>query len=153
MDHSTTTGQGGEFPLGSSPRDRDSGAEGLGSLIGGIVEDLQGIVRGEVRLAKTELREDVSTMGKGATMIAIGAMLALVGFIFLMLGVTYLLNKSLEMWLAAGIVGLALLVIGGIAAMVGKNRLSAANLTPTETIDSLKENQQWANQQIKSVTK
>jgi uncharacterized membrane protein len=92
-------------------------------------------------------------MGKGATMIAIGAMLALVGFIFLMLGVTYLLNKSLEMWQAAGIVGLALLVIGGIAAMVGKNRLSATNLTPTETIDSLKENQQWANQQIKSVTK
>jgi len=106
-----------------------------------------------VRLAKTELREDLSTMGQGVTSLAVGAMLALVGFIFLMLGVTYLLNRSIEMWQAAGLVGIVLLVIGGIAALVGKNRLSSASLAPTETVDSLKENQQWASQQLKSVKK
>jgi VIT1/CCC1 family predicted Fe2+/Mn2+ transporter len=106
-----------------------------------------------VRLAKTEVREEVSAMGKGAASIAAGALIALVGFIFLMLGVTYLLNKSLEMWLSAGIVGVALLAIGGILALAGKNRIADASLTPTETIDSLKEDQQWANQQIKSVRK
>jgi len=128
-------------------------AESLGTLVTGIVADLQDIVRGEVQLAKTELQEDASALGKGAAAIAVGALVALVGFIFLMLGVTYLLNKSLEMWLAAGIVGVVLLVIGIIAALVGKNQLSAASLKPEKTIDSLKEDQEWASRQIKSVTK
>lgn len=151
MDRTSTTGQRWDPPPADLGRDRDTGSQGLGSLVSGIVEDLQGIVRGEVRLAKTEVKEEISTMGQGAATIAAGAMIALVGFIFLMLGVTYLLNESIEMWQAAGIVGLALLVIGGIAAMAGKNRLSSASLAPTQTIDSLKEDQQWANQQIKSV--
>jgi uncharacterized membrane protein YqjE len=128
-------------------------AESLGTLVTGIVADLQDIVRGEVQLAKTELQEDVSVLGKGIAAIAAGALVALVGFIFLMLGVTYLLNKSLEMWISAGIVGVVLLIIGIIAALVGKNTLSAANLKPDKTIDSLKEDQEWANRQIKSVAK
>ena len=127
--------------------------ESLGTIVTGIVADLQDVVRGEVQLAKTELKEDVSSLGKSAAMIAVGAFLALVGFMFVMLGVTYLLNKSMQMWLAAGIVGVVLLIIGIIAAMAGKNKLSAANLKPEQTIDSLKEDQQWANRQIKSVKK
>jgi uncharacterized membrane protein YqjE len=149
MNQSASAGRQREVPPGATA----AGDQGLGSLVSGIVEDLQNIVRGEVRLAKTEMREDVASMGRGATALAAGALIALVGFIFLMLGATYLLNKSLEMWLSAGIVGVVLLVIGGILVMTGKNRLSAASLKPTETIDSLKEDQQWANQQIKSVGK
>lgn len=136
-----------------SPGAPDQDAESLGTLVTGIVADLQDIVRGEVQLAKTELQEDVSALGKGIAAIAAGALVALVGFIFLMLGVTYLLNKSLEMWLSAGIVGVVLLVIGIIAALMGKNTLSAANLKPEKTIDSLKEDQEWASRQIKSVAK
>jgi len=127
--------------------------ESLGTIVAGIVEDLQGIVRGEVQLAKTELKEDASAISRAATLIAIAAIVGLVGFSFLMLGVTYLLNKSLEMWLSAGIVGVVLLIIALIAAMVGKNQLSAANLKPQQTIDSLKEDQEWTSRQIKSVKK
>ncbi len=130
-----------------------SNPEGLGSLVTGIVEDLQGIVRGEVLLAKTELKEDVSVLGKAAGSLVAGALVALVGFIFLMLGVTYLINKSLELWISAGIVGLALLLIGAILLMSGKKAMSVASLKPTESIDSLKEDQEWANRQIKSVKK
>jgi len=153
MDRTSTTGQRWDPPPADPDRNPDSGAQGLGTLVSGIINDLQGIVRGEVRLAKAEVREDLSVMGKGATGLTIGAMLALVGFIFLMLGVTYLLNKSLEMWLAAGIVGAVLLLIGGTIAMVGKSQLSSANLKPTESIASLKEDKEWTSQQIKSVGK
>jgi uncharacterized membrane protein YqjE len=127
--------------------------DGLGSLVTGIVEDLQGIVRGEVLLAKTEFKEDVSILGKAAGSLVAGALIGLVGFIFLMLAVMYLLNKSLELWISAGIVAVALLLIAGILVMSGKKAMSAASLKPDETIDSLKEDQQWANQQIKSVRK
>ncbi len=130
-----------------------SNPEGLGSLVTGIVEDLQGIVRGEVLLAKTELKEDVSILGKAAASLVAGALIGLVGFIFLMLAVTYLINTQLEMWLSAGIVAVALLLIAGILVMSGKKAMSAASLKPDQTIDSLKEVQEWANQQIKSVKK
>lgn len=139
---------------GSGQRDPAQPApEGFGTLISEILADLQGIVRGEVALAKAELKEDAGVIGKAAGSLAAGALVALVGFIFLMLGVTYLLNKSLEMWISAGIVGLALLIIGAILVMSGKNKLSAASLKPTRTIDSIKEDQEWASQQIKSVGK
>ncbi len=142
----STTAPGAGGPNQSNP-------EGLGSLVTGIVEDLQGIVRGEVLLAKTELKEDVSILGKAAASLVAGALIGLVGFIFLMLAVTYLINTQLEMWLSAGIVAVALLLIAGILVMSGKKAMSAASLKPDETIDSLKEDQEWANQQIKSVKK
>jgi len=126
-------------------------SEGAGTLVSGVIEDLQSLVRSEVKLAKTEIREDLTQMGKGAGMMAAGALVGLVGFIFLMLGVTYLLNKSLEMWISAGIVGVVLLIIAAVVAMSGKSTLSAANLKPQQTIDSMKENQEWASRQMQSV--
>jgi len=129
------------------------GQESLGSLVTGIVEDLQNIVRGELALAKTELKEEAASIGRGIGMLVGGAIVGLVAFIFLMLGLTYLINRWLTMWQSAAIVGAGLLVIAIILAMVGKSKLSSANLKPTETIDSLKEDQEWASQQIKSVGK
>jgi len=154
MNDSGRANRAGGVPPSRDPRNApDSGGDSLGTLVSGIVEDLQNIVRGEVQLAKTELKEDVGKLGRGAGMLAGGAFVGLVGFIFLMLAVTYLLNKAMQMWLAAGLVGLALVIIAAIVAMVGKNQLSAANLKPQQTIDSMKEDQQWASRQIKSVKK
>ena len=129
------------------------GSDSLGDTVTGIIEDLQNIVRGEVQLAKTEIKEDVSKLGRAAGMIGAAAFLALVGFIFLMLGVTYLLHKSLEMWISAGIVGLALLIIGAIVGVMGKNKMQEANMVPEKTIESLKEDKEWASRQINSVKK
>jgi uncharacterized membrane protein YqjE len=139
---------------GSRTSSGEAGSQqGVGTLVSGVIEDLQALVRGEVQLAKTELKEDAKEIGSGAAMIAVGALVGLVGFIFLMLGVTYLLNKSIEMWFAAGIVGAVLVAIAAIVAMNGKGKLSAANLKPQQTIDSMKENKEWASHQIKSVKK
>jgi len=128
-----------------------AGDESIGSLLSGLVRDLQELVRGEVRLAKAEVREDVASAVRGAVMIAAGALIGVTGFIFLMLGLTYLLNKEVEMWIAAAIVGAGLAVIAAICFAVGKNRLSASNFKPEQTIETLKEDQEWAKQQVSSV--
>ncbi len=130
-----------------------TGGASLGDTVTGLIQDLQDISRGEVQLAKTEIKEDTSKLGKALGMIGAAAMVGLVGFIFIMLSLTYLLNKSMEMWLAAGIVGLALLVIGAILVIVGKNQMQQANLKPDKTIESLKEDKEWASHQISSVKK
>jgi len=144
---------GERSPSSANADSSRSDQQSLGTLVTGIVEDLQNIVRGEMALAKAELREEAAGIGRSAGMIVAGAIVGLVAFIFLMLGVTYLVNRWLTMWQSAALVGAVLLVIAIILLMVGRSKLSKASLTPTQTIDSLKEDQAWASQQIKSVGK
>lgn len=137
---------------------RDSGQRGgadnqesVGSLISGLLQDLQELVRGEVQLARTEIREDAMTAGRALGSIAAGAFVGVTGFIFLMLGVTYLINKELEMWLSAAIVGAVLAIIAAVMISAGRKKLSASNLKPEQTIETLKEDREWAKQQMSSV--
>lgn len=131
--------------------DLPGGPEGIGSLIGGIIKDLQELVRDEIQLAKLELKEDASTIGMALGFVAGAALIGLVGFIFLMLALTYALAQVMDDWIAAGIVGLGLVIIAAILGVVAKNKLSAASLKPEQTMESLQEDKEWAQQQINSV--
>ena len=138
-------------PDDQPPPDNTAGGPGMGSLLASLLQDLQDVVRAEIQLAKTELQEDVTAAGRGVATIAAGAVVGLVGFLILMLAVAYLLAVWLPLWVAAGIVGLILLVLAVILALRGKGALSAANLKPEQTMESLKEDSAWASQQINSV--
>jgi len=142
MNRAGTSSQTGSYAGGDS--------ESIGGLLSGLLRDLQEMVRGEVALARAEIKEDVSTAGKGVASLVVAIVLALTGFIFLMLAATYVLNLWMRMWIAAGIVGVVLLIIGGILTMSAKNKLSATSLKPDQTIDSLKETKTWAQQQMTS---
>lgn len=116
-----------------------------------MITDVQDIVRNEVRLAQAELKEDIGTLGRAAAMGVAGAVLDLVGLILLMIGAATFLARWLADWLAFVIGGLALLVIAGALVMIAKNRLSAANLKPERTIDSLQQDKVWAQEQAQSL--
>ena len=122
----------------------------MGRLIGELVGDVQDLIRGEVALAKTELKEEAQRAGLGAGMLAGAGVLGLVGLIFVGLTLTYALSLVLPAWAAALIV--ALLFLGGAAAlfMVGKGKLQHVNPVPQQSIDSLKEDAEWVKQQISS---
>jgi hypothetical protein len=140
--------------IGDSRRGSSSSSESgesIGSLLSGLLKDLQELVRGEISLARAEVRDDVATASKGAATLAGSALIGVTGFIFAMLAVTYLLNQEMRMWIAAGIVGLSLLVIAAILFFIGKRKLGASNLKPDQTIESLKEDREWARQQVSSV--
>ena len=133
-----------------SSTDTNSDSDTIGGLLSGLLRDVQQMVRGEMALARAEIKDDVSTIRTSITSLAMAALFGLTGFILLMLGVTYVLNLYMRMWVAAGIVGLVLLAIGGMLAMAARKKLSAASLKPDQTIDSLKETKTWAQQQMNS---
>ena len=142
--------------FGSAPSagmdDNAEGREGIGSLVSGVVKDMQDLVRAEIQLAKTELKEDAAGLGKGAGYLAAGVFVGLVGFFYVIFALIHLLDKALEeLWLSAGIVSLVLLAIAAILAMSGRKKMQASSLKPDQTIETLKEDQQWAKQQINSV--
>lgn len=127
-------------------------ADGIGSLISGTIKDLQDLVRAEIQLAKAELKDEAKAIGSGAGMLAAGVFVGLAGLVWLVYAVIHLVDKALEeLWLSAGIVSLALLAVAAILALRGKAKLSATNLKPEQTIETLREDQQWAKTQIDSV--
>lgn len=135
----------------TSPGPPPDGAASVGSLISGVVADLQGIVHNEIQLAKTELTESAKKAAVSAALLGVAAVFGLVGFWLLMLAVGYVIAIWLDVWAGIGIIALFLLFLAGILALAGKHGLSTTQLKPDQTIESLKEDQSWASQQINSV--
>jgi uncharacterized membrane protein YqjE len=73
-----------------------------------IVETVQKIVRGEVQLAKAEIRDEAAKAWKPVRYLLTGAVSGLFAAAFLLLGIVYALALAIPAWAAAGSVGLAL---------------------------------------------
>jgi len=86
-------------------------------------ENIQGLIRGEVRLVKSEVREEIAKRTQPAKMILTGAVLGLFGAAYILLSGIYALSLVVPAWAAAGIVGLPLALIGVILINNGLNKL------------------------------
>jgi Putative Actinobacterial Holin-X, holin superfamily III len=96
----------------------------LGQLVAQASDDLSGIVRAEIALAKAELRGDVKNAAIGGGMFGAAGYLGLLASICLVLTVAYaLVAFGLAPWLAFLIVAVALLVLAGILALIGRSRV------------------------------
>jgi uncharacterized membrane protein YqjE len=113
-----------------------------------IVHNLQDIIRSEVRLAKMELREDLSKTRAAALLLGIGALSGVFGIFFVLLAIVHALSYVVPDWAAALIVAFALAFGAALAVSRGVKRFKQMNAAP-KTIESLKENVEWAKQQIK----
>ena len=124
-----------------------SDSRSIPELISGVVTNLQNIVRSEIQLAKTEMREEAVTAGKGAGMLLAGALIAFYALGLFLLAAVYALGSTMSDWLAALIVGLVVAAVAGALIMIGKSRLEDFNPKPEQTIDSVKEDIEWVKQQ------
>jgi len=117
-------------------------------VVGDIVGNVQGIIRSEVRLAKTEMREEAVAAGKAGGIAGAGAALAFYALGFLLLTCVYALEIALAAWLSALLVAVGAGVIGATLIYVGRKRLRQVP-APRKTIETIKENVEWAKQQTK----
>ncbi|WP_018157224.1 phage holin family protein [Demetria terragena] len=109
----------------------------LGQLVADASSDLSGIVKGELDLAKIELKSEAQKAGKGGAMLAVAGVLALymLGFL-LTAGAWGLYAAGLSPWLAFLIVALVLLVIVLVLALVGKKQFDKMQGGPKSAIDN-----------------
>jgi len=114
-----------------------------------IVRNIQEIVRSEVRLAKTEIRDEAVKAKSAGLLIAIGAVTAIFAALFLLLMVVYILSLVMPNWAAALVVGVACAISAGVTLSVGLRRFKQIHPTPERTIETLKENVEWAKEQTK----
>ena len=113
-----------------------------------IVSNIQEIGRSEFRLAKSEIKEQVSKAAKPAATLAMGIVLAIYAFGFMLLTIVYVLATVVSTWLAALLVTAVVAVVALVLVTAGKDRLKRVK-PPEKTIETLKENVEWAKNQIK----
>jgi hypothetical protein len=100
--------------------------QSLGAMVKGVTEDISTLVRGEIELAKTELRDTAKTAANGGALLAVAGVTAFLGIIFLLLTLAWVLVQlGLPTWAGFGIVTLLLIIVATIVGLVGKKRLDS----------------------------
>jgi len=121
----------------------------LGDLFSDLSRETTTLVRQEVQLAKAELTQSATEVARGIGMLVAGGAVAYAGLLFLLLAIVYgLIEAGWEAWLSALVVGLVVVVIGAILVLRARESLKPANLAPRRTVETLKEDQEWAKEQI-----
>ena len=119
----------------------------LGELFSELSRDTAELVRKEVELARTELTARASRVGRHVVYIAIGGF-AYAGVLALVAALVIVLEVAgLTWWASTLIVGIVVALAGYMFVQRGISGLQRDSLTPTETIETLKENAAWAKGQ------
>jgi uncharacterized membrane protein YqjE len=110
-----------------------------GELVKQVSEQISALVRDELKLAQLEMTRKGKRAGMGIGMLGGSGLVALYGLGCVIACVIIAISGVLAAWLAALIVGAALLAVAGVAALMGKGRLQrAAPPVPEETVSSVK---------------
>jgi hypothetical protein len=121
----------------------------LGDLFSDLSRETTTLVRQEVQLAKAELTQSATEAVRGIGMLVAGGAVAYAGLLFLLLAIVFgLIEAGWDAWLSALVVGLVVVAIGGVLVVRARESLKPANLAPRRTVATLKEDQEWAKEQI-----
>jgi len=121
----------------------------IGELFGELSQDVALLVRQEAQLAKTEMQQKLSKVTTDLVALATGGVVALVGGLALTAALILLLIDpvGLKPWLAALLVGAVFAIIGWVMLQRGLKDLKRTDPTPRRTVESIKEDIQWAKEQ------
>src|SRR4051812_28806070 len=111
-----------------------SGDRSLGELFADLSRKTTMLVRQEMELAKTEMTEKVTTVGKNVAFLAVGGAVLYMGLLFVLAGVAIWLSAYVPDWLSALIVGLIVAIVGFVLVQKGRSALKETSLTPNKTI-------------------
>jgi uncharacterized membrane protein YqjE len=118
-------------------------SESAGTLLGSTLEHFSNLVRGEVDLARAELREGMSKSMTAVGLLVGALVLALVALNVLAAALTAALAETgLGAGWAALIVGGVLLIVSLILASKGRNDLKPESLAPTRTLANVRRDAQ-----------
>jgi uncharacterized membrane protein YqjE len=102
----------------------------------------------EFQLARAEAREGLEALKQAAVCVLIAAVPAVVSLVLLALALTYALDDFLPQWAAALVPALVLASVSAGLLFFGIKRLKSPDATPDQTIQNLKEDQQWLKQEL-----
>jgi uncharacterized membrane protein YqjE len=120
----------------------------LGDLFSELAAETSTLVRQEVALAQTELTKKATSVGKNVGFLVVGGAVGYAALLAILAALIIGLANFVPAWAAALIVA----VVVGIAAFLlissALKSLKETELTPRETVKSLKEDAEWLKNQV-----
>jgi len=123
-----------------------AGETSVTSLVTGIVNDAQELLKQQVALLKHDIRSDIRQAKEALTSLAVGGATAALGAIllsFMLVHLLYWLVPAVPLWGWFGIVGAAVTIIGAILIYAGVRRMTELNPLPENTVEAMRENLRW----------
>jgi uncharacterized membrane protein YqjE len=122
-----------------------------GDLVKQLSEQTTTLVRKEIELARAELGEKGKVAGQGAGMFGAAAVAGLLALGTLTTMILALLDKAMALWVAALLVTLVYGAVAAVMAMKGRDKVKKGlPPAPEQTVETVKEDVQWAKSQAKS---
>jgi F0F1-type ATP synthase assembly protein I len=118
----------------------------LGELFGDLGSELGTLVRREIDLAKTETRQEVRRATQAGGAFAAAAISGLLFLWFASAALAWLLDQWINRALAFVIVAIVWAVVAAVTMSAGRRRAQQIEPMP-QTVESLKEDMEWARQQ------
>jgi uncharacterized membrane protein YqjE len=129
----------------NEPRADELRERPVGELLKQLANETTTLVKQELELAKAEMREKAGKAGPGVGMWGVAGVTGLLALGSLTAFLILALDGAMPNWLAALIVGLVYAAIAGFLYLRGKQRVEeAGSPVPEQTVETLKEDVQWA---------
>jgi uncharacterized membrane protein YqjE len=120
----------------------------LSEVISGIVGSIQTILRDEIRLAQTEMKEKVARIAVPAVVLATAALFGFFAIACIIATCIVALTLVLPIWLSTLILGVVLGILAWIAAVIGRTRLEHVDPVPERTVQTVKDDINYVRNRV-----
>jgi uncharacterized membrane protein YqjE len=122
--------------------------QSLSDLVGRMTNDVGKLVSTQIELAKVEIKEEVRRAGKGVGMVGGGGLAGWFALLLVSMGIAFGIGNAMDSvgW-GFVLVGLVYAAIAAGLVLKGKQQITSATPVAEQTIESIKEDVEWARQQ------
>ncbi len=121
----------------------------IGELFSELASETSLLVRQEIALAKVELTQTAAHVGRNVGYLVLGGAVAYAALLALLAAVIILLANVMPWWVAALLVAVLVGIVAGVLISKALAALKKTEVAPRQTVETLKEDTQWAKQQMK----
>ena len=121
----------------------------IGELFSELASQTTTLVRQELQLAKVELSQKAAQVGKEVGLVGLGGAVAYAGFLAVLAALILVIGQFIAVWLSALIIGIVVMGIGYFLSQQHLNALKHLDAAPQATIDTLKQDKEWAKEQMR----
>jgi hypothetical protein len=118
--------------------------DSIADVLRSTIHDAQDLVRGEIALAKAELRQEVGRIRTGAIALAAAALAGMIATVFLLTAAAWAIPvlAGWPIWAGFAVVGVVVAIATAGLAVVGRGRLNGQRHMRL-TMETMKENMAW----------
>jgi uncharacterized membrane protein YqjE len=121
----------------------------IGELFSELANETALLIRQEVALAKVELTQKANRVGRNVGYLVLGGAIAYAALLALLATIIILLANVMAWWVAALVVAVLVGIIAAVLISKAWAALKNTEVVPRQTVETLKEDAQWAKQQMK----